>query len=254
MLPRAIGRRVGIRSRPLSTNKNCAYRGNDAAVCQSIASLPYTTNSTGCRQQRHTAGEEKAAPVAVAPAGRRWQHQRHFSVGTRAVATAAPSSEFERDEAEQQDKPFKPFGTEIERSGSGEEDRFPPSPPAEGLRPETAPASTPLDLGCKAYYMARNIGIKAICTVRSLSVVLATSTAALKHGFVRGLLLPPSPSLFSHPLGIQPVNLNVILSNLLWEVHSYQHPACLLLLGTKPTGFSAQRTRATHSRQSRYTT
>lgn len=37
--------------------------------------------------------------------------------------------------------------------------------PAAGLRPATAPASTPADLGCKAYYMAKTIDIKTMCTV-----------------------------------------------------------------------------------------
>lgn len=39
-------------------------------------------------------------------------------------------------------------------------------PAAAGLRPETAAASTPVDLGCKAYYMAKNIDIKTVCKVR----------------------------------------------------------------------------------------
>lgn len=42
---------------------------------------------------------------------------------------------------------------------------FPPA--AAGLRPETAPASTPHNLGCKAYYMAKAIDIKTVCMVRS---------------------------------------------------------------------------------------
>lgn len=42
-----------------------------------------------------------------------------------------------------------------------------------GMRPATAPASTPLDLGCKAYYMARTIDLK---TVRSVSLHLSRFT------------------------------------------------------------------------------
>lgn len=38
-----------------------------------------------------------------------------------------------------------------------------------GMRPAAAPASTPLDLGCKAYYMARTIDLK---TLRSVSIHL----------------------------------------------------------------------------------
>lgn len=45
-----------------------------------------------------------------------------------------------------------------------------------GMRPATAPASTPLDLGCKAYYMARTINLK---TLRSVSLHLPRFTDAI---------------------------------------------------------------------------
>lgn len=48
-------------------------------------------------------------------------------------------------------------------------------PAAAGLRPETAPASTPVDLGCKAYYMARTIDIKTVCKVRCVCLVSGIS-------------------------------------------------------------------------------
>lgn len=60
--------------------------------------------------------------------------------------------------------PTSSLGIEIGNDDSSSS-ASPTPPEAAGLRPETAPASTPLDLGCKAYYMATNIGIKAVCTV-----------------------------------------------------------------------------------------
>lgn len=38
--------------------------------------------------------------------------------------------------------------------------------PSPGLRPENSPASTPANVGCKAYYTARNIDIGDACKVR----------------------------------------------------------------------------------------
>lgn len=55
---------------------------------------------------------------------------------------------------------------EVDSSGldeSGHKLEIVAPPAAAGLRPETAAASTPVDLGCKAYYMARNIDIKTVC-------------------------------------------------------------------------------------------
>lgn len=76
------------------------------------------------------------------------------------------------------------LGIEIDSSTIDESvSRFPTTPPAAaGLRPETAPASTPLDLECKAYYMARNIGIETVCTV---SFVFAFGAALLSSRAAR---------------------------------------------------------------------
>ena len=54
------------------------------------------------------------------------------------------------------------------------------SPPAAaGLRPETAAASTPVDLGCKAYYMARSIDIKTVCKVWCGAVHVSASVSVI---------------------------------------------------------------------------
>lgn len=175
MLPRAIGRlpAAGIRSRPLSTHKTYYYWGSASAASQSDISVPRTSNinvHVGSRQQRTASCG--TAPAAGFKEGRRrqWQDRRQFSTGRRALAPV-PSPEIAEEELDQQAAGRgreDSLGIEIESSSDGESlARFPPTPPAAaGLRPETAPASTPLDLGCKAYYMARNIGIKTVCTVR----------------------------------------------------------------------------------------
>lgn len=180
MLPRAIGRlpTVGIRSRPLSTHKTYYYWGSTSAASQGDISVPHTcsTNVHACSKQQPTAS------CRTAPAGfkeerrHQWRERRQFSTGRRAVATAAPSPEVAGEEMDQQaggrDNPEEALGIEIDSGSTIDDDddeslaRVSHTPPAAGLRPETAPASTPLDLGCKAYYMARNIGIKTVCTVR----------------------------------------------------------------------------------------
>ena len=180
MLPRAIGRlpTVGIRSRPLSTHKTYYYWGSTSAASQGDISVPHTcsTNVHACSKQQPTAS------CRTAPAGfkeerrHQWRERRQFSTGRRAVATAAPSPEVAGEEMDKQadgrDNPEEALGIEIDSGGTIDDNddeslaRVSHTPPAAGLRPETAPASTPLDLGCKAYYMARNIGIKTVCTVR----------------------------------------------------------------------------------------
>lgn len=169
MLPRAIGRlpAVGIRSRPLSTHKTYYYWGSASAASQGDTSVPHTSNIN----VRAGSQPQRTASCGTFPAGFRdgrrqqWQDRRRFSTGGRAVAPV-PSPEVAGEEMDQQadgrDGPGESLGIEIDESLSS----FPPTPPAAGLRPETAPASTPLDLECKAYYMARNIGIKTVCTVR----------------------------------------------------------------------------------------
>eukprot|EP00903_Cladosiphon_okamuranus_P010992 g10381.t1 len=116
--------------------------------------------------------QQRTASCGTAPSdlrGRRrqqqWQDRRPFSTSGRAIAPA-PSPEVAGKEMDQ-----LAGGRDIDENDGGTSDvdstvaPFPPTPPAAaGLRPETAPASTPLDLECKAYYMARNIAIKTVCT------------------------------------------------------------------------------------------
>ena len=52
------------------------------------------------------------------------------------------------------------------KDASGDMSADGPSSSPVGLRPEIAPASTPIDLGCKAYYMARTINIQTVRSVR----------------------------------------------------------------------------------------
>lgn len=195
MLHRAIGRlpAIGVRSQPLSTNKTYYYWGIASAASQGDVSGPHASSISvraGSTQQQRT------ATCGTAPAGlkersrqQQWQDRRRFSTGGRAMAPA-PSPGVAGEEV---DEPADgrdsveegSLGIEIDSSLA----RFPPKrPAAAGLRPETAPASTPLDLECKAYYMARNIGIKTVCTVRhvgGLGCRCSTCFSLLLGVFVR---------------------------------------------------------------------
>lgn len=173
MLPRAIGRlpAVGIRSRPLSTHKTYYYWGSAFAASQGDTSVPHTSSTNVhpvSQQQRTTSCGTAPASGFEEERRHRWQDRRQFSTGRRAVATAAPSPEAAEGETDQQadgrDSPEDYLGIEIDSNSTSDDESLARIP--SGLRPETAPASTPLDLGCKAYYMARNIGIKTVCTVR----------------------------------------------------------------------------------------
>lgn len=199
---------IGIRSRPLSlsTHKaNSCYRSRSAsAASQNRTSAPGDNNSnshgndkhrsignnsgsssSSCStrhsfRQPHTTADCCGGTAAIGQR-QRWQHRREFSAaGRRVVAPAAPSSEFAQLEEEEEEGRqgvggreksavvgdlSSLGGTEIDADDAGDD-----TPAAAGLRLKTAPASTPLDLGCKAYYMARNIGIRAVCTVRAVNL------------------------------------------------------------------------------------
>lgn len=107
------------------------------------------------------------------------------------MATAASSSDFAQQE--EKEKEIWDIGGrecavagDLSSRGIEIDDTDDDVPAAAGLRPETAPASTPLDLGCKAYYMARNIGIRAVCTVRAVLFLCFEFYASLVCGQCAG--------------------------------------------------------------------
>lgn len=175
MFPRAISRRLpAVGVRPLSTRKAHDCWGSTSPSRQSSTktSVSDGTGSNSSIRPQHGSGRvpETASAAALSPV-RRWRQGRQFSRGGRAGAPVT-SSELAQAEGEEEDHgggresslSVSSLGIEIGYD-DGSSSASPTPPEAAGLRPETAPASTPLDLGCKAYYMATNIGIKAVCTV-----------------------------------------------------------------------------------------
>lgn len=166
MLPRAIARLPGggVRSRSLSTQTKHYYWGSSGRP----APPPPQRRENGCSATRHAHEDHDTsranrhilvsqpnsltAPLATVDScggsRERLGRRRLSSEAATVVVDPAPEDDGPGDTDDQQ------------------------SPPAAGLRPETAPASTPAELGCKAYYMARTIDIKTVCTVRCLPTVV----------------------------------------------------------------------------------
>lgn len=179
MLPRAIARLPGsaVRSRPLSTHKDFCSWGRAASAplsppqkhadgCSSRQQPLHTSSSTAVRRADGTFAPQPAAiptPLTYTAGGKR--SRSHASAQHRLSTGPAP---FLAQEGED----------EVDCSGldeSGHKLEIVAPPAAAGLRPETAAASTPVDLGCKAYYMARNIDIKTVCKVRCGAVLCQVS-------------------------------------------------------------------------------
>ncbi|CAM9176625.1 unnamed protein product, partial [Scytosiphon promiscuus] len=191
MLPRAVGGKlpaIGLHTRPLSTHKTWLCRRAALAAVEGNTSTPTANGNRNikvhaARRQPHPHTSRYGPGAGAArPRRHRWRHPRQqFSSGRGALAPSA-SPEVAREDGEEEEEERE---GEVNGRGRGHSDSSPlrvgaseddsidletvgdldPTPPAAvGLRPETGPASTPLDLGCKAYYMARNIGIKTVCT------------------------------------------------------------------------------------------
>ncbi|CAN0419578.1 unnamed protein product, partial [Ectocarpus sp. 12 AP-2014] len=175
MFPRAISRRLpAVGFRPLSTRKahDCWGSASPSRQSSTITSVSDGTGSSSSIRPQHCSGRrpETASAAALSPV-RRWRHGRQFSWGRRAGAPVTSSEIAQAEEEEEEEHgggrvsslSVSSLGIEV-GSDDGSVSASPTPPEAAGLRPETAPASTPLDMGCKAYYMATNIGIKAVCT------------------------------------------------------------------------------------------
>ncbi|CBJ33046.1 conserved unknown protein [Ectocarpus siliculosus] len=176
MFPRAISRRLpAVGVRPLSTRKahDCWGSAWPSRQSSTITSVSDGTRSSSSIRPQHGSGRgpETASAAALSPV-RRWRQGRQFSRGGRAGAPVTSSELAQADGEEEEEHgggrdsslSVSSLGIEIGNDDGSSSCASPTPPEAAGLRPETAPASTPLDLGCKAYYMATNIGIKAVCT------------------------------------------------------------------------------------------
>ncbi|CAM9297692.1 unnamed protein product, partial [Ectocarpus fasciculatus] len=182
MFPRAISRRLpAVGVRPLSTRKAYDCWGGTSTSRQSSTKTSVSdgtgSSSSSSIPPQHGSGRGPAtasAAAALSPV-RRWRQGRQFSRGRRAGAPLTSSELAQAEEGEEEEEEHgggrdcslsvSSLGIEIGNNDDSSSSSASPTPPeAAGLRPETAPASTPLDLGCKAYYMATNIGIKAVCT------------------------------------------------------------------------------------------
>lgn len=160
MFPRAIAKLPGsVRSRPLSTHKTFYYWGAAPGQCR-------TQDSRRCYSTRQGPSAGVVPPLPGSNITTTASTSLHPSLAT-AVLSAG-----EKDVERQETPVWRRFASTAATAlveDPVREDEDARYPPAVGLRPETAPASTPMDLGCKAYYMARTIDIR---TVRSVRMVL----------------------------------------------------------------------------------
>lgn len=156
MLPRAISRLPSgiIRSRPFSTHRTFWPSATPAVLppprrresdCSVRQGLQTGSTSRPDRAPVPRPNTSARTPPFAIPGGER---RRGHTLRRRFSAEVAPAPGEENG---------PPDDSDGDSSGPL---------PAAGLRPATATASTPTDLGCKAYYMARTIDIKTVCKVR----------------------------------------------------------------------------------------
>ena len=173
MLPRAIARLPGsgVRSLPLSTHKEFCSWGRvvspplsfprkHADGCPSRQQPHHRSNSSNSNTVRRADGTFASHPAAsptpltYTTGGKR---SRSNAAAQHPLSTGPAPILAQEGEEEEDSSGFDESSHNLETAAP---------PAAAGLRPETAPASTPVDLGCKAYYMARTIDIKTVCKVR----------------------------------------------------------------------------------------